>query len=113
MQFLGRAQARQELDLVWATGRYLQQRALATGQEQKLIFAPDGSAYMFEGRRHRLGRALCCSKNTFARHEIIFYPTGIISAGAVTFAQGDQPACSLTSAVGTVSYLRRYYTPRA
>jgi prepilin-type N-terminal cleavage/methylation domain-containing protein len=125
--FLHKIIARNELDLLQATCAQLQQRALATRQEQELEFDEERHSYQYDGTIHRLPpgvqlRVLPEAKGppsqptrsltsavTFANKTIKFSPDGIIQSGTVYLL--DVPGSrlyGLSSWVSPVSFLRKY-----
>jgi hypothetical protein len=126
--FLARRRAvKTELLLLQTTCRYLQQVAIATNQEQQLVFDCALQKYSYDTSTHQLnagvvygfpqdlkGPPACPCKLlskpvTFVNDTITFYPTGIISAGSVYFSDAGHTCCyALSNAISQVSYIRIY-----
>lgn len=125
--FLHKVVARNELDLLQATCAQLQQRALATQQEQELEFDIEHHRYQYAGHMHQLPAGVqfqvlpeakgppsqptrsLTSAVTFAQKTIVFHPDGIIQPGTVYLL--DVPGSrlyGLSSWVAPVSFLRKY-----
>jgi len=126
-QFMHKIVARTEVELLHATCCNLQQRAIATRQEQTLHFDETNHSYRYNDHVHKLPPTVqfavlpeakgppsepinsLTSAITFANKTIVFNSDGIIQAGAVYVL--DVPGSNLyalSSWVSPVSFLRKY-----
>ncbi len=127
LSFFDRLLVRSELEKLHMVCRYLQRCAIVSGQEQYLIFDNNQHAYTYDEHHEKLppqirlgflsraqgppGSANKPIHNaiTFSGNRIVFYPTGIISAGTVYLIDRSQQSMyALSNAVSQVSYLRMY-----
>lgn len=125
--FLDATIVRAEMDTLAIICNYLQQLALATNTESVLIFNEQSNSYMFGKYKEKLSQrvrfgvlpgiqgppgnphSLVSKAITFPEQKIIFYPTGIISAGTV-YVTDKKGTCqyALSNAVSQVSHVRIY-----
>jgi prepilin-type N-terminal cleavage/methylation domain-containing protein len=127
ISFIYRGTVRTELEKLYATCMYLQQRALSSNQTYALEFDEAGRMYRFDGRVERLDsavwfgalatvkgppsdpRAPIVSAITFPGKRIVFYPDGVFSSGTVYLTDRSKTTVyALSSAVAQVSHLRKY-----
>lgn len=127
VSFLNRGTVRGELEKLYASCLYLQQRALSSNQEFTLELDEAGRTYRFDGRQERLAPSVCfgvtagvkgppseprtplTSAITFPGKKIIFYPDGVISSGTVYLTDLKKSTVyAVSSAVAQVSHLRKY-----
>ena len=125
--FFNRFIVRSEISRLHTTCRYLQQCAITTGKAQKLVFDVQQKSYQYEQCRqvlpsqvsfgiipNALGPPGSAKRPiqkviTFSNNTIVFYPTGVISAGTVYLVDNAQHVMyALSNAVSQVSYLRMY-----
>ena len=125
---LYRWQVRSEIDILYATACYLQQRALATNQAQCLTFNIDDHTYSFGKTTYRLPPVVRFGSGTgalgppsapskpivnacsFSERSIIFWPDGIIKAGTVYLVDRKQrDTFALSSGIGSIACLRKYH----
>lgn len=117
---------RVELDKLMTACWYVQQRALATGEQQSLVLHPEDASYsvgsiteklptgvQFGSPKQLLGSpgsptSIIKKPITFSSNTIIAYPTGVLSAGSMYITTNNAETYALTSGVGAVSYLRMY-----
>lgn len=126
-RFLYRAGVCSQLYHLHSVCWYLQQKAFATQQEQRLFLDPVRNAYHFNNTWHSLPQsiqfgfipgvkgppahptAIIQTPITFKSNTIVFYPDGIISSGSVYFCDKDHHSLyALTNAVAQVSLMRLY-----
>lgn len=113
-----------ELNLLHTTCYYLQQAAMATGEVQTLVFDSDYHGYRAHDYVHQLPGNVCFGiieakgppstphtllkePITFSDNRITFSPDGIISSGTA-YLTDSHHLYALSSAVGHVSFLRKY-----
>lgn len=127
MSFFQRVTHRTELHKLVSVCRYLQQVAMTTGREQYLILHENRNTYSYNKHTERLPHSLVfgflsptkgppayprkqiTQAITFHSNQIVFYPTGIISAGTIYFLDESQRMMyALSNAVSNVSYFRLY-----
>lgn len=125
--WMDRVSVRAELDTLYATCHYLQQRARATNSPQELLFDVANNTYRYANASYCLPHRIQfgtipgikgppASPNqvvakpvTFVGNKIVFYPEGIIQAGAIYLKDvKNQVQYALSSGVAPVSYLRKY-----
>ncbi len=125
--WLDRVAVRTELDTLYATCHYLQQRARATNTPQELLFNPGTNSYSYSTAQFSLPHTVqfgvlpgimgppatpthaITQPITFVGNKILFYPEGIIQAGAIYLKDTkNRVQYALSSGVSTVSYLRKY-----
>lgn len=127
LSFLDNTIAHAEIDKLASACSYMQQKAMATNQEQLLVFDVQKNQYRFDNVQEALSRRVLfnflpnvlgspgspshfISKAvTFSDSSIHFYPTGIISSGTVYLTDTDKKIMyALSNGVSQVSYLRLY-----
>ena len=127
LSFLDDAIAHAEVDKLASVSTYLQQKALATNNDQLLVFDREKNKYRFDNTYETLSKRVSFGflpnvlgspgspsqrikkAITFADSSIHFYPTGIISAGTVYLTDKNKKTMyALSNAVSQVSYLRLY-----
>ena len=125
--FLDRMILHTEIEKLYSICRYLQQCALVNNKQQELVFSQDNKCYRHNNHDEKLSAKVSfgfipgtkgppASANkliqksiTFANNRIIFYPTGIISAGTVYLTdQAKQIMYALSNGVSQISFLRTY-----
>jgi prepilin-type N-terminal cleavage/methylation domain-containing protein len=118
---------RAEAEKLYAVCRYLQQRALASGQEQTLVFDVLHNCYQYNDVIIPLTRPVIFGTIkgikgppssptsivnyaiTFPSDTITFYPDGIIKSGTVYFADSSLHCSYAVSVpISTISYMRIY-----
>ena len=118
---------RTELDTLYLTCTALQHEAQLTGKAQELRFIVKEHAYAWGDKRHRLHdavrfgtvpnvagppaapHAIITHPVTFPGNKIVFYPDGIVQAGAVYLVdKARRFLFALTCPVSHISYMRRY-----
>lgn len=127
LSIIQRSAVRTEAALLYTACRFMQRLACATQQEQRLILDPIHNSYRYHGIEHRLHHQvqfgfmpntkgppaspeyLVHKPITFVDNAIIFYPTGIISAGTIYITDAHRSCCyALSNGVAQVSCLRMY-----
>lgn len=124
---LHRYLVRTELEKMYALFFFLQQRAIATNQQQELCINIETHSFTYADRSDSLASGvifgylphtsgppskpnqLITAPITFANNCVIFYPDGTVQAGTIYFT--DERATmmyAVTTPVATVSYLRKY-----
>lgn len=125
--WIDRVTVRAELDTLYATCHYLQQRARATNKPQELVFDTGAQAYSYNKVLYQLPHTVqfgtlpgvngppatpthaINQPITFVGNKIVFYPEGIIQAGAIYLRDVKNTVqYALSSGVAPVSYLRKY-----
>jgi prepilin-type N-terminal cleavage/methylation domain-containing protein len=123
-RFLNRAVIISEINLLHAACSYLQQTAMATNQAQELIVDVAANSYSMNGQIHKLPaqikfgiieakgppsspHTILHEPITFANNTITFSSDGIISSGTL-YLTDSHVLYALSSAVGHVSFLRKY-----
>ena len=121
------AHVRLELDTLHTACLYCQRCAQSTGQQHILTIDLADNSYTYNGFAHKLAQSVvfgCIpavagppanpthaieNAITFANHQIIFYPDGIVQSGSVYLTDTHKKVMyALTSGVGEVSFLRKY-----
>lgn len=127
VSFLNRGLVRSEVDKLFATCMYLQQRALTTGQQQILSFDTKNNSYNFTGKNCTLrppvifgfvpdtkGPPSSPSKKikkpiTFKEERILFSTNGAISSGTVYLTDVQKKSLyALSNGIAQISHLRKY-----
>jgi len=127
INFLDRMILHTEIEKLQTICRYLQQCALVSNKQQELIFSQANKSYHHHNHNETLptkvsfdfisgakgppasANKLIQKSITFANNRIIFYPTGIISAGTVYLTdQTKQAMYALSNGVSQISFLRTY-----
>lgn len=127
-QSLYRLTVRADIEKLYTTCLYLQQKALSCQEKQTLYFALDKKTYRYENCAERLNtqvlygfiagakgppsspHVLITQENSFENNQIVFYPDGVIQAGTLYLTDVNKRVLyALTSGVGQVSFLRKYY----
>lgn len=114
-----------ELNKLYATAHYLQRLATSTQKKQILHFDAKNNCYCHNGKMEKLAQSvrfgapdgtsgppaqpthLIQDPISFAQHEMVFYPDGIISPGCVYITDGSC-AYALSSGVGSIAHVRTY-----
>jgi len=127
ISFLDRMIAHTEIEKLYATCRYLQHCALASNKQQELIFDQVNNSYRYHNFTEKLpaqiafgfmpgtkgppaaATKLVQNPITFSNNRIIFYSTGIISAGTVYLTdKAKQIMYALSNGISQISFLRIY-----
>jgi len=127
LSFLDEIIAHTEIDKLMTACLYMQQLAIATNEEQYLIFDEYKHTYRFGAYHEKLPKQVCFGvlsgvkgppgspvsliekAITFPAKRICFYPTGIVSSGTVYCVSKKRHILyALSNAVSQVSYLRWY-----
>ena len=127
INFLDRMVLHTEIEKLQTICRYLQQCALVSNKEQELVFSQNNKSYRYNNHNETLSAKVFfgfipkvkgppASANkliqkpiTFINNRIVFYPTGIISAGTVYLTdQKKQVMYALSNGVSQISFLRTY-----
>ena len=127
INFLDRMIAHTEVEKLYTICRYLQHCALVSNKQQELVFNQADKSYHYDNHNETLpaqvsfgfmpgakGPPAAASKLihnavTFTNNRIIFYPTGIISAGTVYVTDhAKQVMYALSNGVSQISFLRMY-----
>jgi len=127
IKFLDRMILHTEIEKLHSICRYLQQCALVSNKQQELIFSPTNKSYRHHNHNETLStkasfgfmpgvkgppasaNKLIQKSITFVNNRIIFYPTGIISAGTVYLTdQEKQVMYALSNGISQISFLRIY-----
>jgi len=125
--FLYKQQVKAEVELLYATMRSLQQRAMTTNTKQHLHIDHKSNRYAFNGTTRTLPPSIqfgytdgakgppsapnkpitrVCS---FANNTITFWPDGIITSGTMYLVDKKKRyAYALSNAISTASFLRMY-----
>ena len=122
-----------ELDRLYTVFLACAHKAIATNTVQTILFDIKNNSYILDNISHPLTQHVCFGfipkssgppahpvqpiedAVTFVHQQALFYPDGKIQAGTIYLTDTDkQNMFALTSAVGQVSYVRRYrYTANA
>lgn len=116
-----------EIEKLYATCFYLQQKALSSQTKQILKFDLHKGAYIYDNHYEQLSprviygfidgvkgppsspQELISKKSSFDNDQIVFYPDGVIQAGALYLTDVNKKTLyALTSGVGHISFLRKY-----
>lgn len=125
--FLNRTLVRTEIEKLYMTCRYLQQKARATNASQTLTFDTDRNSYRYGDHEERLHPSVTfgvlpgtkgppshpqrvLNKSiTFGKKQIQFHPDGIIKPGTVYLIDTTRTFFyALSSPISQISYLRKY-----
>ena len=127
LSFLDETIVHAQVDQFATVCSYLQQKAMATNNEQKLVCDEQKNKYCFDNVHEILSKQVCFGflpnvlgspgspsrvikkAITFPDSTLHFYPTGIISSGTAYFTDKNKKYMyALSNAVSQVSYLRLY-----
>ena len=127
INFLDRMILHTEIEKLQTICRYLQQCSLVSNKEQELVLSQANKSYRYNNHNEMLpakvsfgfipgskgppasADKLIQKPITFVNNRIVFYPTGIISAGTVYLTdQKKQVMYALSNAVSQISFLRTY-----
>ena len=127
LSFLDQTIVHAQVDKFAAACSYLQQKAMASNNEQQLVCNEQKNEYRGGNVNETLSSRVCFSflpntlgspgspsrvikkAITFPESTIHFYPTGIISSGTIYLTDINKKYMyALSNAVSQVSYLRRY-----
>lgn len=127
LSFLDATLVRVELDKLVNACQYMQQLAIATNKEQHLVFDVHKHEYHFHTYHEKLSSRVrfgvlsgvkgspaspshtITQAVTFPGQRMSFYPTGVISSGAVYLVDvKKQCLYAMSNAVSHVSYVRMY-----
>lgn len=116
-----------EIEKLYATCFYLQQKALSSQTKQVLKFDLHKGAYTYDNHYEELSskviygfidgvkgppsspQEVIGKKSSFDNDQIVFYPDGIIQSGALYLTDVNKKTLyALTSGVGKISFLRKY-----
>ncbi len=134
--FMNRFMVRAEVEKLASACRYLRQLAMTTNTQQKLVFDLQNNSYSTTsvrpedlrdngyklsscvrfgtGNRLILGPPSAPTKQivepiTYPKHEIVFYPDGIISSGLVYMSDtSGKYVYAMSTPVSGISFLRTY-----
>ncbi len=125
VKYLNKSTLKSEVDLLCATCRYLQQRAIASNETKSLVFDVENNRYQFDEQIHHLSPSLrfgvlpgvkgppgaphtaLTKAITFKNNPIEFAPDGIINSGTV-YVTNSQELYAISSSVAHTSYVRKY-----
>ena len=126
-RFLNRLLVRAELECLYSTCYFLQQQAIISGEDQKLVFIPSSNTYSFNNQTRSLAQHVIFgtvsgakgppskaensiqSPISFKDNNLTFYPDGIIASGTIYLTDRlRQYGYALSSGVSHMSYLRKY-----
>jgi len=127
VNFLDRMILHTEIEKLHSICRYLQQSALVSNKQQELVFSQVNKSYRHHNHDETLSakvsfgfipgakgppafpNKLIQKSITFTNNRIVFYPTGIISAGTIYLTdQKKQVMYALSNGVSQISFLRIY-----
>lgn len=121
LSFFNNALEKAEVERFYITALHLGHCAQTTHTIQELVINPENGSYstkkttVFLKSGLQFGKpSITLSQNingktSFAHNKIVFYPSGIISAGTVYFTRTDSSRMyAISSAVSSISFLRKY-----